>query len=90
MGMTFKSFILPRNTPAVKEISSISAKCVAIELFGSLIILVGILFRPADLQFFKEIIFDISWPVVGATMNDSKLLSGRKYSIDLLEIVIFA
>lgn len=52
--------------------------------------MVGILFRPADLQFFKEIIFDISWPVVGATMNDSKLLSGRKYSIDLLEIVIFA
>ena len=38
MGMTFKSFILPRNTPAVKERPDISAKCLAIELFGSLII----------------------------------------------------
>ena len=77
--------------PVVKERLNISPKCLDIQLFRSLIIFVGILFRPVDLQLLKkERILCISRPVVGAIMNDSKLLSSRKYSTDLLENFIFA
>ena len=61
-----------------------------ITVFRSLIIFAGILFWSVDLQLLnEEIIFDISSPVAGAVMNDSKLLGGRNSSINLLENFIF-
>ena len=38
----------------------------------------------------EETICDISSPLAGTIMNNSKLLSERKYSVDLLENFIFA
>lgn len=56
-----------------------------------MIVNVRTLFGLADLQLLsEEMILDIPSPAVGAFMNDSNLLAGRKSSIDLLENFIFA
>lgn len=71
--MTFATFNISGNIPAVKEILDISTKCSDILLSRSLIIFVGILFGPVDLQLLnEEIIFNFSLPVAGAIMDDSK------------------
>lgn len=91
MGVTFASFNMSGNTPVSKERLNILAKCWGILLLRSLIVNVRTLFGLADLQLLsEEMILDIPSPAVGAFMNDSNLLAGRKSSIDLLENFIFA